>query len=841
MKNRVRLTCLVALIFCWLGYTVVSADMTSPITPTLSLPKPTPTPAPLNTIMIGQCQSSEKLNKLIEAERARGLVIDARPFVVNQSTGKTSFNGSAGRVSVVNTNPFIYKYKISVAQQEFVSTALTDFVKLLLPESLTKVVGPQSGSADRTAAAVIPPSKLSLIASRLEAMQPEKCKNPVTSEPAPCLAVGAMYETYQKIHSSGILPLSADSVMSLKDKTENIEPTKILKDANTVSLNTEFDQFTNDINKLRDEEADAYTICEAATALNKKLNQFKFEKYFEAINKAKKVISVISTQAKDLEDMVKAFNEEEELKKSGVIPKCKGFNCVGQFDAYAKEARAILGSYETELNRLRNNAQEMRDMYLLTEQMKGKEGLFTRTFMVAKKFELSQATISVSRERLPEKGKSGSAPINQSGQVNNQSRTDDVNVSDNLASPRPTVVGGESSEGTAPISSSARNFQSLGNQSGTPAASPTTASKEPEKGKENKPAAGGDVSEVIQLGRPRFMISAGLVYSPLPRRTYQSVKGFVVDAQGNLTGDGSASVVGFGENSSRRLLPMVLLNSRLLSYEPASLFFTFGVTAKYDDNVDIEYLFGPSVSLLNDRALFTVGLYGGKTQNLLGGLRVGQELPEALGDAKLFRKNYTWKPGFSFSYAFSRATKKGAPVVTSSSSPTDDLKNEIRIGGIPFNLAVGLAYTSLEQRTYDEIVGFANDRQGNLTNGQNLARVVGLTSDSDYRLTPIALLHSRLTRFGGGYDLYFSTGITGKKTDNSFDVEYLLGASVNIYQRRVFLTFGTFAGKQQILGGDFFEGMQLGKTQNVTIQNRYVWKPAISFSYDITRIIPGTK
>jgi hypothetical protein len=104
-------------------------------------------------------------------------------------------------------------------------------------------------------------------------------------------------------------------------------------------------------------------------------------------------------------------------------------------------------------------------------------------------------------------------------------------------------------------------------------------------------------------------------------------------------------------------------------------------------------------------------------------------------------------------------------------------------------------------------------------------------------MTPVALLHSRLTNFGA-HDFYFSTGITGKKTDKDLDVEYLLGGSTNIYGRKVFLTFGTFIGKQQILGGNFFEGAKLAKTQNVTTVDRYVWKPAFSLSYDISRVIP---
>jgi hypothetical protein len=99
------------------------------------------------------------------------------------------------------------------------------------------------------------------------------------------------------------------------------------------------------------------------------------------------------------------------------------------------------------------------------------------------------------------------------------------------------------------------------------------------------------------------------------------------------------------------------------------------------------------------------------------------------------------------------------------------------------------------------------------------------------------MLHTRLTNLGH-HDFYFTTGITGKKTDNDLDVEYLLGGTVNLYRRKVFLTAGTFVGKQQILGGNFFEGAALGKSQSVTTTDRYVWKPAFSFSYDISKIIP---
>jgi hypothetical protein len=329
----------------------------------------------------------------------------------------------------------------------------------------------------------------------------------------------------------------------------------------------------------------------------------------------------------------------------------------------------------------------------------------------------------------------------------------------------------------------------------------------------------------------------------MPRQTFGPITGFAHDANGNPTGSGNDNIIGVTEDSPRRLLPMAILNTRIHSWEPTSFYFSLGVTAKHEDNVDIEYLLGPSVSLLNERALFTFGGYVGRVQSLVPDVRIGDKIPDSAGtDAKLFTKHYSWKPGFSFSYVFSESKKQAESLAgggggqSAAGRAASDLKDEIRIGGVPFNLAMGLVYTSLEDQTFDEIVGFARDRQGNLTNGKNLTRITGLVSDSDYRMVPMVMLHTRLLSFGSARSLYFTTGVSGRKVDDSVKVEYLLGPSINLYRRKLFLTFGAFAGKRQVLGGDFFEGAALGKDQHVTTHDRYVWKPAFGFSYDISRI-----
>src|SRR6185503_18302343 len=100
------------------------------------------------------------INEQIKTERKKGLVMDARPFAINQSTGKLLFTEGDGRVSVIHMNPFVYDYKISVAQQELVSTAVSDFLKLLLPPKLAAGLGTiQSGDANK---AVVGSSSITL-------------------------------------------------------------------------------------------------------------------------------------------------------------------------------------------------------------------------------------------------------------------------------------------------------------------------------------------------------------------------------------------------------------------------------------------------------------------------------------------------------------------------------------------------------------------------------------------------------------------------------------------------------------------------------------------------------
>lgn len=772
----------------------------------------------LNDVAIGQCSTSTSINELIKKEQKKHLVLDARPFAINQSKGELLYTGDTAQVSVVSMNPFVYSYRISVAQQELISTALTDFLKLLLPPSLSSLSGLQSGAVTAKDAKLAG-DKLSLLAERIGDFEKDCTKDTDT-----CKAIREMYRIVKELETSIPSPpkdKKPEAPSPLKDSP--------LKKLDESEIPAEFLTYSKLLTDVRDEQLDTWLTCNRAQKLNEELRKGnfddtgkkkdfgRFDQHFQDLNAAQDEISRLVSLIQDLQQLITEFKGDADLNKPPV--RCNGFVCVNQITQFATAANVALGDYQRKLTGLREKATEMQKTFLFTEQLRDRKAVFARTFTIEKRYELSQATITIARTKLIDE-QTNTAGLPQSGSPGSPTGT---------AAPANRITG---SEGKVQNQFGQPNVSS-GQQAGTPSPSPASGNDKPA----GATALVGDVNEVIQLGRPRFKLSGGLVYSPLPRRTFTKITGFVLDAQGNPTGTGDKTVVGFDQNSPRRLLPMVFLNSRLLDYSPGSLYFSFGITAKHDNNVDLEYLIGPSLSFLNDRALFTFGAYGGMTQNLVDDVRIGQEIPDSIGDATFFRKKMTWKPGFSFNYSFSKTNKGTRTSGGGAGSKADELRNEIRIGSIPFNLALGLAVTSLEERTYDEIAGLARDRQGNLTNGQNLARIVGLASSSGYRMTPMALLHSRLTNLGT-YDFYFTTGISGKKTDNDFDVEYLLGGSVNVYRRKVFLTFGSFIGKQHVLGGNFFEGQALGRGQNVTTEKRYVWKPAFAFSYDISKIIP---
>lgn len=163
---------------------------------------------------------------------------------------------------------------------------------------------------------------------------------------------------------------------------------------------------------------------------------------------------------------------------------------------------------------------------------------------------------------------------------------------------------------------------------------------------------------VLKFGEaPFFSISGGIAFSPLRKREYIRVQGFERDLQGNIVLVGGkpnlTTIVGLKENSPTRIAPLVMLNGRLPHSKMGPIdgwHISLGITGKNDNKgTDIEYLVGPSMSMLEDNLFLTFGGYAGKQQKLGGSLFEGAAVPASVDELPI-QKNYRWHFGFALTY-----------------------------------------------------------------------------------------------------------------------------------------------------------------------------------------------
>jgi hypothetical protein len=149
-------------------------------------------------------------------------------------------------------------------------------------------------------------------------------------------------------------------------------------------------------------------------------------------------------------------------------------------------------------------------------------------------------------------------------------------------------------------------------------------------------------------------------------------------------------------------------------------------------------------------------------------------------------------------------------------------------------ISAGMAFSSLDRREFQPVLGYPRNEQGeiidpatgNPTTERKLTKVVGLSEQSSRRFAPLAMLHYRLPF---SRNIFASVGFTGKRDDYGVDLEYLIGPSV-LY-RNMFFTFGGYAGKQQKLAGNLFEGAKI--EGEIPVRKDYKWGLGFSFTYKI--------
>jgi hypothetical protein len=176
----------------------------------------------------------------------------------------------------------------------------------------------------------------------------------------------------------------------------------------------------------------------------------------------------------------------------------------------------------------------------------------------------------------------------------------------------------------------------------------------------------------------------------------------------------------------------------------------------------------------------------------------------------------------------------GADTGAGSNGGAKEIKTHGTIGARRFEISAGMVVSGLDRREFQPVIGYPRNAQGefidpatgNPTTDRKLTKIVGISEQSSRRFAPIAMLHYRLPYTKR---IFMSTGFTGKRDDYGVDLEYLIGPSV-LY-KNMFFTFGGYAGKQQKLAGDLYEGAPTDGA--IPVRKDYKWGWAFSFTYRI--------
>jgi hypothetical protein len=131
-------------------------------------------------------------------------------------------------------------------------------------------------------------------------------------------------------------------------------------------------------------------------------------------------------------------------------------------------------------------------------------------------------------------------------------------------------------------------------------------------------------------GRGSISFGVGLAWSDVPTREYESIT-LVVPA-GDGAPQSTRNIVGRKEESQGRLVPMLMLNTRLFDVLPESGFpigvhLVLGAGSKLTGKAAADFLVGGGLSFLGNRIFLNTGLFLGMTSRLGDGFRVGQTIP----------------------------------------------------------------------------------------------------------------------------------------------------------------------------------------------------------------------
>lgn len=556
-------------------------------------------------------------------------VIDAlaNPGAHQQKTtfGKTQI----ARVSIINMNPFLYDYAVTVQDEEFPEPAIAAFFGALNVfwgdlKSAAEAKPQKAGVGD-------PGSARAGVAKALQEVKksddlPSNCNENAK------VAYGYLLDLANE--------LKAD--LDGKDKAR-------------------FDQVITRFNILVEKYADALTVVNDPMIRCHDLyvNIDAFRRSFDETSsdldttagQLKTLVQDRINQTGELIDLTSQFQEIYTDCK----PLVKGFDALRAFEAYGQARRKFFtDNYLTPLNELGRDLEKFAKLHkpiALVERHA--DTLLRKEIVVGDYRARTIVTIGIARKLKPkEKDDEGESSNSAAVAFARPPALFDAALAESVDFAPAMRVGVAPHAGAlAPPTSAMRLAPafpmrplavSLNRTTSEAAAEDAGGQAETTSEKPHKLYFGGK--------NALFSLSGGFVFTTLERPEHGPVLGVARDRSGKATnGDALTKVLGLTGNADHRVTPLLMLNTRIYQRPQIGIHGSFGVTGRYDNQgLAVEYFPGLSLSLLDNRLFFTGGFYFGKQQRMAGDLFQNASLGD--NTSGLVRNEYHAKPGASVTF-----------------------------------------------------------------------------------------------------------------------------------------------------------------------------------------------
>lgn len=160
------------------------------------------------------------------------------------------------------------------------------------------------------------------------------------------------------------------------------------------------------------------------------------------------------------------------------------------------------------------------------------------------------------------------------------------------------------------------------------------------------------------------------------------------------------------------------------------------------------------------------------------------------------------------------------------------VQRSLNFGGYPrFSFGAGVAWTDLPTRDYKtatQVIPAFPGRPGDTT-----ITVVVVKEESHNRVVPVVTLNTRLSSADWPVGVHATLGSTIYQQGSATNLEFLLGGAFSLFDTRLMLVGGAYAGRTTLLAGDLAINSQVPAGSEIPKRTLTAFRPGFALTYRI--------